>query len=175
MMQSQVRQNFHPDSETAINKVIGLEYYTSYVYLAMSFYFERDDVALENFAKFFHKLSEVERKHAEELIKYQKERGGRIQLESIEKPERQEWRNGLEATQYALELQKIINESLLDLHHLASDKQDPQMCGFLESNFLTSGVEIMKKLGDHITTLKKLSKGQMSGMGEYLVNKHTLP
>ncbi|GCB80989.1 hypothetical protein scyTo_0023115 [Scyliorhinus torazame] len=83
-MESQVRQNFHPDSETAINKLISLEYYTSYVYLAMSFYFERDDVALENFAKFFYKLSEVERKHAEELIHYQKDRGGRVQLESIE-------------------------------------------------------------------------------------------
>ncbi|XP_038639863.1 ferritin, lower subunit-like [Scyliorhinus canicula] len=173
-MESQVRQNFHPDSETAINKLIGLEYYTSYVYLAMSFYFERDDVALENFAKFFCKLSEVERKHAEELIHYQKDRGGRVQLESIEKPEKQDWRNGLEAAQYALELQKTINKSLLDLHHLASDQQDPQMCDFLESTFLKSSVEFIKKLGDYVTVLKQLNKGQMGGLGEYLFNKHTL-
>ncbi|XP_072348447.1 ferritin, lower subunit-like [Scyliorhinus torazame] len=173
-MESQVRQNFHPDSETAINKLISLEYYTSYVYLAMSFYFERDDVALENFAKFFYKLSEVERKHAEELIHYQKDRGGRVQLESIEKPEKQDWRNGLEATQYALELQKTINKSLLDLHHLASDQHDPQMCDFLESTFLNSSVEFIKKLGDYVTVLKQLSKGQMGGLGEYLFNQHTL-
>ncbi|XP_078093503.1 ferritin, lower subunit-like [Mustelus asterias] len=173
-MQSQVRQNFHPDTETAINKLISLEYYTSYVYLAMSYYFERDDVARENFAKFFHGLSETERKHAEDLIEYQRERGGRIQLESIEKPGKQDWRNGLEATQYALELQKTINKSLLDMHQLASNKQDPQMCHFLESRFLNSCVEIIKSLGDHITILRKLSNGQNSGLGEYLFNKHTL-
>ncbi|XP_048473653.1 ferritin, lower subunit-like isoform X1 [Rhincodon typus] len=173
-MQAQVRQNFHPDSEAAINKLISIKYYTSYVYLAMSFYFERDDVALESFAKYFHELSELLRKNAEELINYQKLRGGRVQLENIEKPERREWTNGLDAIQFALELQKTINKCLLELHHLASNKHDPQMCNFLESNFLNSSVEIMKKLGEHITSLKKLTVGQTSGMGEYLFNKHTL-
>ncbi|XP_067830483.1 ferritin, lower subunit-like [Heptranchias perlo] len=174
MMQSQVRQNFHPESENGINKLISLEYYTSYVCLAMSFYFERDDVALENFVKFFHEMSETARTHADGLIEYQKQRGGRVHLQDIEKPTKREWRNGLEATQYALELQKNINKSLLDLHHLASNKDDPQMCNFLESNFLSHSVEIIKKLGDYITSLKRLSVGQTSGMGEYLFNKHTL-
>ncbi|XP_067875838.1 ferritin, lower subunit-like isoform X2 [Heterodontus francisci] len=127
MMQSQVRQNLHPDSEAAINKLISLKYYTSYMYLDMSFYFERDDVALENFTKFFHELSETERKQVDELIKYQRRRGGQIQLQSIEKPEKREWKNGLEATHYALELQKTVNKSLLELHHLASNKEDPQV------------------------------------------------
>ncbi|XP_048473654.1 ferritin heavy chain B-like isoform X2 [Rhincodon typus] len=127
-MQAQVRQNFHPDSEAAINKLISIKYYTSYVYLAMSFYFERDDVALESFAKYFHELSELLRKNAEELINYQKLRGGRVQLENIEKPERREWTNGLDAIQFALELQKTINKCLLELHHLASNKHDPQTC-----------------------------------------------
>ncbi|XP_043535520.1 ferritin heavy chain-like [Chiloscyllium plagiosum] len=173
-MQAQVRENFHPDSETAINKLISINYYTSYVYLAMSFYFERDDVALENFAKYFHKLSELLRENAEELTNYQKLRGGRIRLEEIEKPDRQEWTNGLEAIQCALDLQKTINKSLLELHRLASDKHDPQMCNYLESNFLNSSVETLKTLGDHITSLKKLTVGKLSGMGEYLFNKHTL-
>uniref|UniRef100_UPI00398E481E ferritin, lower subunit-like n=1 Tax=Pristiophorus japonicus TaxID=55135 RepID=UPI00398E481E len=174
MMQSPVRQNFHPDSEAGINRLISLKYYTSYVYLAMSFYFERDDVALENFAKFFHELSETEREHADKLIDYQKERGGRLQLQNIEKAARQEWRDGLEAIQYALELQKTINKSLLDLHLLASTKEDPQVCDFLQSSFLNSSVEIIKKLGDYITSLRRLNTGQTSGMGEYLFNKHTL-
>ncbi|XP_051899360.1 ferritin, lower subunit-like isoform X2 [Pristis pectinata] len=141
---------------------------------SQSFYFERDDVALENFAKFFHEMSEAERQQAEKLIEYQKQRGGRLQLQNIEKPAESKWSNGLEATQDALELQKNINKSLLDLHQLAFSKEDPQLCSFLESNFLNCNVEFMKKLGDHITSLKGLSVGRTSRMGEYLFNKHTL-
>ncbi|XP_069766021.1 ferritin heavy chain B-like [Narcine bancroftii] len=173
-MQSQVRQNLHPDNEVSINKLISLKYYTSYVYLAMSFYFERDDVALENFAKFFHETSDTQRQLADKLIEYQKQRGGRVQLQKIEKPAKNEWKNGLEATQDALELQKNVNKSLLDLHQLASSKEDPQLCSFLERSFLNNNVELMKRLGDYIASLKGLCVGQTSGLGEYLFNKHSL-
>ncbi|CAN0561969.1 unnamed protein product [Rangifer tarandus platyrhynchus] len=47
---SQVRQNYHQDSEAAINRQIHLELSASYVYLSMSYYFDRDDVALKIFA-----------------------------------------------------------------------------------------------------------------------------
>ncbi|XDC71520.1 hypothetical protein R6Z07F_002693 [Ovis aries] len=63
---SQVRQNYHQDSEAAINRQINLELYASYVYLSMSYYFDRDDVALKNFAKYFLHQSHEEREHADE-------------------------------------------------------------------------------------------------------------
>ncbi|KAG8433989.1 hypothetical protein GDO86_012374 [Hymenochirus boettgeri] len=44
---------------------------------SVGLFFDRDDVALENFSKFFSKRSEEKREHAEKLIKYQNERGGR--------------------------------------------------------------------------------------------------
>ncbi|XP_045143465.1 ferritin heavy chain-like, partial [Echinops telfairi] len=62
---SQVRQNYNQDSEAAINRQINLELYASYVYLSMSYYFNRDDVALKNFAKYFLHQSHEEREHAE--------------------------------------------------------------------------------------------------------------
>ncbi|XP_032868919.1 ferritin heavy chain B-like [Amblyraja radiata] len=173
-MLSQVRYNFHPDCELSINKLVSLKYYTSYVHLAMSFYFERDDVALENFAKSFREMSAAGRGQADKLIDFQTLRGGRVQLQDIEKPAKGEWRNGLEATQDALELQKNVNKSLLDLHQLATNKEDPQLCNFLESNFLNDNVVSMKTLGDHVTSLKGLNAGRSSGMGEYLFDKHTL-
>uniref|UniRef100_A0A667XHL4 Ferritin n=1 Tax=Myripristis murdjan TaxID=586833 RepID=A0A667XHL4_9TELE len=82
-MTSQVRQNFHQDCEAAINRQINLELYASYVYLSMAYYFERDDQALPNFAKFFHNQSHEEREHAEKLMKLQNQRGGRIFLQDI--------------------------------------------------------------------------------------------
>lgn len=48
-----------------------------------SYYFDRDDQALHNFAKFFHKQSHEEREHAEKLMKLQNQRGGRIFLQDI--------------------------------------------------------------------------------------------
>ena len=80
---SQVRQNYHQDSEAAINRQINLELYASYVYLSMSCYFDRDAVALRNFAKYFLHQSHEKREHAEKLMKLQNERGGRIFLQDI--------------------------------------------------------------------------------------------
>ncbi|KAK2103878.1 fts3-like protein [Saguinus oedipus] len=68
---SQLRQNYHQDSEAAINRQINLELYPSYVYLSMSYYSDRDDVALKNFAKYFLHQSHEEREHAEKLMKLQ--------------------------------------------------------------------------------------------------------
>uniref|UniRef100_A0A8C5R2Q0 Ferritin n=1 Tax=Leptobrachium leishanense TaxID=445787 RepID=A0A8C5R2Q0_9ANUR len=172
-MASQVRQNFHSDCEAAINRMVNLELYASYVYLSMSYYFDRDDVALENVAKFFREQSHEEREHAEKFMKYQNKRGGRIVLQDLKKPERDEWINTLEAMQAALQLEKTVNQALLDLHQLASERNDPQLCDFLESEYLDEQVKAMKQLGDYITNLKRLGVPQ-NGMGEYLFDKHTL-
>lgn len=42
-------------------------------------------------------------------------------------PDRDEWGNGLEAMQCALQLEKNVNQALLDLHKIASDKFDPHV------------------------------------------------
>lgn len=51
--------------------------------LLQSYYFDRDDIALHNFAKFFRHQSHEERDHAEKLLKVQNERGGRIFLQDV--------------------------------------------------------------------------------------------
>merc|ERR1712004_513480 len=83
MALSQCRQNYHQDCEAGINKQINLELYASYVYQSMYFYFDRDDIALPGFAKFFNDSSKEERAHAEILMKFQNQRGGRIVLHAI--------------------------------------------------------------------------------------------
>mgnify|MGYP002153740479 CR=1 FL=1 len=47
-------------------------------------YFDRDDIALKGFSKFFKASSDEEREHAEKLMKYQNTRGGRIVLQPIQ-------------------------------------------------------------------------------------------
>ena len=72
-----------------------------------------------------------ERGHAEKLMKYQNKRGGRIVLQAIQKPDRDEWGTGLEALEAALALEKTVNQSLLDLHGIASSHNDAQVSGFV--------------------------------------------
>lgn len=50
---------------------------------SQAYYFDRDDQALHNFAKFFRHQSHEEREHAEKLMKLQNQRGGRIFLQDI--------------------------------------------------------------------------------------------
>ena len=133
-MASQVRQNYHQESEEGVNKQINMELYAMYTYLSMvrtdmslhtmylssfvlhshplpphthpphthtpphthmqSYYFDRDDVALAGFAKYFKKSAEEELEHAQKFMKYQNQRGGRIVLQAIKKPEKDEWGTG---------------------------------------------------------------------------------
>ncbi|CAM6031358.1 unnamed protein product [Sphagnum compactum] len=167
---SQVRQNYHQECEAGVNKQINLELYASYVYQQMAFHFNRDDVALDGFQKFFKESSDEEREHAEKFMKFQNKRGGRIILQDVAKPSKQEWSSGLEAMEAALELEKTVNQSLLDLHALATKHSDPQFCDFLEREYLNEQVEAIKKLADYITNLKRVGPG----LGEYLFDKETL-
>lgn len=103
-------------------------------------------------------------------MEYQIKRGGRIQLRDIAKPAKSEWTCGLEALQVALELEKQVNDALLDLHKLSSKHEDAHLTDFIEEDFLEDQVETIKQLGDYITNLKRVGPG----LGEYLFDKHTL-
>ncbi|KAL7977368.1 hypothetical protein Chor_009317 [Crotalus horridus] len=160
-MDSQIRQNYHRDCEAAINRMVNMELYASY-----ASYFDRDDVALANVSSFFRSQSHEEREHADKLLKFQSQRGGR-------KPEKDSWTSTLNAMEVALQLEKSVNQALLDLHRLASDQGDPHLCDFLESHYLDEQVKAIKVLGDYITNLRRLGTTQ-GGLGEYLFDKHTL-
>uniref|UniRef100_A0A2K5LH90 Ferritin n=1 Tax=Cercocebus atys TaxID=9531 RepID=A0A2K5LH90_CERAT len=126
---SQVRQNYHQDSEAAINRQINLELYASYVYLSMSYYFDRDDVALKNFAKYFLHQSHEERKHAEKLMKLQNQRGGRIFLQDIKKPDYDNWESGLNA----MECIHYLNEQVKAIKELGNHVTNLRKMGAPES------------------------------------------
>ncbi|XP_008838467.1 ferritin, mitochondrial [Nannospalax galili] len=170
---TRVRQNFHPDCEAAINCQINLELYASYVYLSMAYYFSRADVALNNFSRYFLRQSLEEREHAEKLMRLQNQRGGQISLQDIKKPDRDNWESGLYAMESALLLEKNVNQSLLELHTLASEKGDPHLCDFLETHYLNEQVKSIKELGDHVHNLVTMG-APAAGLAEYLFDKHTL-
>jgi len=154
-MLSQCRQNYHADCEALINKQINMELYASYVYMSMGAYFERDDIALHGFAKRFRENSEEEREHAQKFIKYQNMRGGRVLFQDINKPNIDDWGTALEAVQATLDLEKKVNQALLDLHVKATEHNDNQLTDFLEGEYLKEQVEAIKEIGDLITKMKR--------------------
>jgi len=164
---AQVRQNYHEESEAGVNRQINLELYASYTYMAMAYHFDRDDVALGNIHKYFVKASDEERDHAQKLMKFQNQRGGRIVLQDVKCPRKCAWSSAAEAMQDALDLEKHVNQSLLDLHKVASKHEDAQMTDFLEANYLTEQVEAIKELGGYVTNLKRVGPG----LGEYMFDK----
>jgi ferritin heavy chain len=167
---SAIRQNFHADSEAAINKQINMELYASYFYLALAYQFDRHDVALEGFHKYFKDSSHEEREHAEKFMKYLNQRGGTITLEPIQPPKKFDYKTGVEAMRAALELEREVNKSLLNIHKVASQHNDAHLTDFLEEEYLDEQVESIKKLGDYVTNLERVGPG----LGEYQFDKLSL-
>ena len=167
-MVSIIRQNFHEETEKVINDQINMELTASYVYQSMAFYYDRDDVALSGFSHMFSENSKEEREHAEEFMKYLNKRGGKVILQDVKRPDRDEWGSGLQALEAALSLEKKVNDSLLSLHSVASSHSDAHLTNFLEEEYLEEQVEAIKKLGDQITKLKRAGP---EGLGLYLFDK----
>ncbi|KAK1346936.1 hypothetical protein QTO34_000796 [Cnephaeus nilssonii] len=170
---SYVRQNYHPDCEAAVNHQINLELYAAYVYTSMAFYFQSHELALNHCTQYFRKRSLKKREQAERLMWLQNQRGGRVLLENIHRPQQNEWESSLMAMEFAMLLAKRVNQSLLNLHNLAIDQKDAHLCEFLESHCLHEQVKFIKELGDHITQLRKMGAPE-SGLAEYLFDALTL-
>ncbi|KAL1308499.1 hypothetical protein AAHE18_17G110500 [Arachis hypogaea] len=178
--QSLARQGYSSHCEAALNAQINVEYNVSYVYHAMYAYFDRDNVALKGFAKYFKESSMEERQHAEIMMEYQNKRGGRVKLESMLMPftefDHAEKGDALNAMELALSLERLNNEKLLNLHkiyHLhngmhicknfetkiATQNKDVQLADFIESEFLVGQVEDIKKISEYVAELRRLGKG----------------
>ncbi|XP_054780958.1 ferritin-1, chloroplastic-like [Prosopis cineraria] len=160
---SLARQFYQDECEAAINEQINVEYNVSYVYHSMFAYFDRDNVALKGFAKFFKASSEEERGHAEKLMKYQNDRGGRVLLHPIKNPpsdfEHVEKGDALYAMELALSLEKLTNEKLLNVYSVADRNNDPELAHFIQSEFLREQVEAIEEIANYVAQLRMVGKG----------------
>ncbi|KAL0084807.1 ferritin-like superfamily [Phycomyces blakesleeanus] len=160
---SLAKQNFATTSEEAINQQINTELQASQVYLSMASWAQHSSVALPGLEKYFREQAEEERKHAQHLIDYQNTRGGKVILRSLQAPET-EWKSAKNAIESALQLEKDVNKSLLNLHKIGDSNGDPQMCDFVEATYLGEQVEAIKTLADMVTQLNRVGEG----LGVYL-------
>ena len=150
--------------QKALNDQINAELYSSYIYLAMSAYFESQN--WNGFAAWMAKQSMEEYGHAMKIYKYVTEVEGRVILEAIEKP-KSDWKSPLEVFDAAYKHEIYITNRINDLTNLAVTEKDHATNIFLHW-FVTEQVEEVatvsqivnkfKMVGDNKSALYMLDK-----------------
>ncbi|XP_037786771.1 soma ferritin-like isoform X2 [Penaeus monodon] len=162
---SRCRHNYHERTENAINRQINLFLHVGYVYNSMAHHFGRCDVALPGFNTFFKQMAQEQREKSESLMAYQNLRGDWS-------PRREGggghgWGTGLEAMHHALELEKSVNQALLELHMVALQHEDIHAATLIQTNFINPQVEKIFTISQYITNLERVGPG----LGEYMFDK----
>ncbi len=140
--------------EDAINNQIKDEFYASHLYLAMSAYFEADN--LPGMAKWMRTQSEEEREHALKLFDYVNDRGGRVVLQPVgEVPA--EFGSALEVFQKAYDHECGVSASIRKIYEIAGNEKDYSTQQILhwfleeqveEEKITSDVVELLKRVGD---------------------------
>ena len=68
-------------------------------------------------------------------------------------------------------MEKDVNKALLEVHKLAEEQNDSQLCDFIASVFLKEQVESLKQLADMLTNLSRVGN---DGVGLFLFDKDLL-
>ncbi|MDD3049544.1 MAG: ferritin [Candidatus Cloacimonetes bacterium] len=114
--------------QDAINAQINKELFSEYLYLSMAAYFE--SVNLPGFANFMKMQVLEERFHAMKFFEYLAERGGRVYLEQINKPEI-EFSSIIEIFEKSYKHEQFISKSIYELMDIAIEEKDHATKSFL--------------------------------------------
>ncbi len=115
--------------EKSINDQINAELYSAYLYLSMAADFA--DKGYEGMEQWMRAQAREEKEHAMRFFDYLQERGGRVELEAIEKP-KEEWESPLEAFEEALEHEKYVTERINEMADLAEKEKDRATLNMLQ-------------------------------------------
>ncbi len=145
--------------QVAINQQIAHEFYSSYLYLAMSAYFET--LSLPGFARWMRLQSDEEREHAMKFYDYLNDRGGAVELAALAQPPG-EFQSPLDVFQQALEHERSVTNLIHQLNALALKEDDYATQAHLQW-FITEQVEEEKNASQVIEQLK-MTGGQPSAL-----------
>jgi ferritin len=136
--------------QDAINDQIAYEFYSAYLYLAMSAHFETHN--LRGFATWMRTKFSEEQVHALKFFDYVNDRGGKVSLGSIAQP-KASWKNNLEVFEESLQHEQSVTARINKLYELALAEKDYATQALLQW-FITEQVEEEKTVSDVIEQLK---------------------
>jgi len=164
---SRARQNFSSASEAALNDQIMMELGAYYKYQSIASWLARDDIALPGLASYYYATAVGEQGHAKKLIDYMAIRGGKVTYHEIGAVPT-EWESARKVLATSLQIEQDVNASLLRVHEVATQENDPAFADFIEGEFLRSQNEQIKRAADLLTQLERCGN---EGLGLYLFDK----
>ncbi len=150
--------------QAAFNDQINKEFFSEYLYLAMKVYFQEQN--LQGFVNWFDVQVQEEHAHAMGMFNYLNERGGKIELQAIDKPV-VEGNCPLTIFEHVLRHEEYVTSRINALMDVAEEVKDRAAMQFLnwylkeqvEEEATVSGVlATLKLIGDDKKALLMLDK-----------------
>lgn len=136
--------------QKAINEQIKHEFFSSYLYLSMSAYFE--GINLPGFASWMRVQSQEEHTHAMKFFDYINDREGSVELQAIDQPPG-EFQSPLDVFQQALDHERKVTAAIHQIYALAVRENDYPTQTFLQW-FITEQVEEEKNASQVLEHVK---------------------
>jgi ferritin len=111
----------NPKIEKALNEQINAEFYSAFLYLSMSNYFER--LNLPGFANWTYVQYLEESTHALKILKFMNERGGAVKLQAIKEPPT-EWSSPVDVFENIYKHEQHVTALIHSLVELSIHEKD---------------------------------------------------
>ncbi len=147
-----------------LNQQINKEFYSAYLYLEFSNYFE--DVGLDGFANWYKIQAQEERDHAMLFYQYLQNESKKITLEAIAKPEAK-IESHMDVLKAGLEHEKYVTSLINDIYAAAYEIKDFRTMQFLDW-FVKEQAEEETNANDMITKMELFGTDPR---GLYLLNQ----
>lgn len=151
--------------QKAINDQITAEFYSSYLYLAMSAWCE--DQGLKGFARWMRLQAEEEKEHGFKLFDYLVDRGGKVVLGELEAPPA-DFDSIEDIFQKTLEHERKVTGRIHKLNELAIQEKDHATVAHLQW-FITEQVE-EEASADEILNQIKMVEGRPGSI--FYIDRH---
>ena len=140
--------------EQAFNEQINKELYSAYLYLSMQAYFER--LNLTGFVNWMSVQVQEENAHALGMYNYLNERGGKVELLAIDKPQI-DWESPLDVFRHVLEHEEYVTSRINALMDVADEVKDRAALSFLDW-YLKEQVEEESNVGGVLAKLELIGE-----------------
>ncbi|GBG67961.1 hypothetical protein CBR_g1080 [Chara braunii] len=154
----------HLDKHLEKQMVLGVNvvYSTFYTFESLCIYSRRDTVALPGFSSYFTRRAVEHWRWAASLCWFLGRRGGNVVLREIPPPpavfHNPEKGDALYMMEYALALEKVEYEKMLELFRAAEKSSDGGVMNFLQTELLVPSVTAIKRCADYVSQLRLIGK-----------------
>ena len=151
----------------AINEEIGLELFSSHLYMVMAAWF--DEMALKKLSALFFKQGEEERAHAMKFIKYVMDAGGKVEIPTVKAPQ-STYGTVEEAIHASCDWEMEVTRRINALMALAIDQKDYAAQDFLRW-FVTEQIEEVSSMDRLLKVVRQAGERNLIMLEAYLAHE----